>query len=91
MGSDIAHLNIFEQGTFGETFAAALPPIVIKDAIIGRFAPPQELIGGPVINGANEVVGIAVAVFAGRGELIIKPWSTLEHCVEMQVVEEGQN
>ena len=61
-----------------------LPPIVIKDAFIGSFSPPQKLIGGPVINGANEVVGIAVAAFEGHREVIIKPWSTLEHCIEMQ-------
>jgi hypothetical protein len=67
-----------------------LPPIVIKDAFIGSLSPPQKLIGGPVINGANEVVGIAVAAFEGLGEVIIKPWSTLEHCIEMQV-EEGKS
>jgi hypothetical protein len=64
-----------------------LPAIVIKDVFIGRCSHSQEIIGGPVINAANEVVGIAVARFTENNEVIVKPWSALENCIEMQVEE----
>src|SRR5258708_6671949 len=57
--------------------------IMIKDVFMASFASRHSLIGGPVINSVNEVVGVAVGAFEAVGALVFKPWSTLEHCIEM--------
>jgi hypothetical protein len=54
----------------------------IDEAFGTHFEPGQELIGGPVISEAIEVMGIAVAA-SDRGFLIVQPWSKVEHCIKM--------
>jgi hypothetical protein len=64
-----------------------LPAMILRDVFMADLTPPRDLIGGPVINSTNEVVGIAVASFGAGASIIIKPWSALEQCIEMQVEE----
>jgi hypothetical protein len=55
---------------------------MIDDAFGALFAPPQDLIGGPVLSESHEVMGIAVGA-TDMGFLIAQPWSRLEQCIKM--------
>ena len=58
--------------------------LLIRNGFMTRFAPPQKIIGGPVINEAYEVMGIAVGS-TDLGHLVVQPWSKIESCIEMEV------
>ena len=56
--------------------------VTLDDIFIARFKPPASLIGGPVINESDEVMGIAIAA-TDRGFLMVQPWSRIENCIRM--------
>jgi hypothetical protein len=54
----------------------------ITNAFSAWFDPTERLIGGPVLDESEEVMGIAVAS-SQTGFLIVQPWSTVEKCINM--------
>lgn len=63
---------------------AAGQTLLVMNCFMTRFTPPQKIIGGPVINEACEVVGIAVGG-SSLGYLIVQPWSRIDRCIQMEV------
>jgi hypothetical protein len=57
---------------------------VINDGFSAHFDSKEKLIGGPVMNESEEVMGIAVGA-SDSGWLVIQPWLSIENCIRMEV------
>ena len=59
--------------------------LLIRHGFGAWFDPLQKLMGGPVMNEAEEVIGVAIGS-TNRGFLIAQPWvSVVSNCIEMEV------
>ncbi len=58
--------------------------LLIRDGFMARFIPPRALIGGPVLNNAREVMGVAVGVI-NAGFLVVQPWAEIQSCITLNV------
>ncbi len=58
--------------------------LIIRDGFMARFTPPRSLIGGPVLNEAREVMGVAVGA-TKLGFLVVQPWAEIQSCITLNV------
>jgi len=58
--------------------------LIIRDGFAARFTPPRSLIGGPVLNEAREVMGVAVGS-TKLGFLVVQPWAEIQSCIILNV------
>jgi hypothetical protein len=54
---------------------------VLTNLLLTTLHSSNDLVGGPVFTGSNEVMGIAVA--SSMRALVVRPWSTLSDCIKM--------
>lgn len=48
----------------------------------GGVDPYESHIGGPLVTGADEIVGVVVGE-TQRGYLVVQPWKALDECIDM--------
>lgn len=59
---------------------------VLNGVFEARYEAGQGLIGGPVLTGRDEVLGIGVAFASASSVLFAQPWAPLDRCIEMNAV-----
>jgi len=56
--------------------------LLIEGGFMARFARDEKIIGGPVMNEACEVMGIAIGA-SRLGYLVVQPWFQIGSCIQM--------